>query len=91
MATVYIAEDDSNILEIETFALSNIGLTVQGFDKAAPLFAALAESLADIPHAPLRAFGWPADQVVPHGRTAELRAQFGLTPEAISELILKDL
>lgn len=55
------------------------------------LFAALAESLADIPHAPLRAFGWPADQVVPHGRTAELRAQFGLTPEAISELILKDL
>ena len=48
MATVYIAEDDSNILEIETFALSNIGLTVQGFDKAAPLFAALAEKVPDL-------------------------------------------
>lgn len=48
MATVFIAEDDSNILEIETFALSNIGLTVQGFDRAAPLFDAVAAQVPDL-------------------------------------------
>ena len=65
--------------------------TIEDAVPAGGLFGALAESLAAVPHAPLRGFGWPADQVVPHGSPSELRAQFGLTAEAIAEHILKDL
>ena len=65
--------------------------TIEDAVPAGGLFASLAESLAAVPHAPLRAFGWPAERVVPHGSPAELREQFGLTVEAITAQILKDL
>ncbi|MBR2643103.1 MAG: 1-deoxy-D-xylulose-5-phosphate synthase [Lentisphaeria bacterium] len=32
-------------------------------------------------------FGWPADEVIPFGKVASLREKFGLTPEAIADVI----
>ena len=32
-------------------------------------------------------FGWPSDRIVPFGKVAELRAQFGLTPDAVASKI----
>ena len=34
MAKIYIVEDDQNILEIETYALSSSGFETEGFDRA---------------------------------------------------------
>ncbi|MBP5300532.1 MAG: 1-deoxy-D-xylulose-5-phosphate synthase [Victivallales bacterium] len=65
--------------------------TIEDNVPAGGLFGALAEALADVPHAPLRAFGWPDGKVIPHGSPAELRERFGLTAEAITQFILKDL
>ena len=48
MVTVYIVEDDSNILEIETYALKNTGLLVEGFECASDFRAALARKLPDL-------------------------------------------
>ena len=65
--------------------------TIEDAVPAGGLFGALNEALAAIPHKPLRAFGWPADCIVPHGDPTELRRQFGLTSRAIAESILKEL
>ncbi len=48
MAEIYIVEDDVNILEIETFALRNSGMSVTGFDDAASFFLAIQEQLPDL-------------------------------------------
>ena len=48
MAEIYIVEDDFNILEIETFALRNSGMSVTGFDDAASFFLAMQEQLPDL-------------------------------------------
>lgn len=41
MTTIYIVEDDHNILEIETYALENAGFTVKGFDHSESFFQAM--------------------------------------------------
>lgn len=43
MATVYIVEDDKNILEIETFALKNAGFEVEGFGCAKEFYKRIEE------------------------------------------------
>ena len=41
MALVYVVEDDKSIQEIELFALSGAGFTVEGFDNAKSFVAAM--------------------------------------------------
>lgn len=48
MALIYVVEDDKNIQEIETFALTNVGYQVQGFALAADFFRALENVLPDL-------------------------------------------
>ncbi len=48
MQTIYIVEDDSNILEIETYALAGSGFSVKGFEKAQPFYDALEKDLPDL-------------------------------------------
>ena len=48
MALIYVVEDDKNIQEIETFALSGSGYQTEGFDDAAGFFAALENVLPDL-------------------------------------------
>lgn len=38
MANIFIVEDDSNIREIEMFALKNSGYLVEGFENAKDFF-----------------------------------------------------
>lgn len=52
------------------------------------LAAALNEALGGVSHAPVTAFGWNSDAVVPHGEVAVLRRQAGLTVEQITEKIM---
>ena len=48
MALIYVVEDDRNIQEIETFALSNVGYQVEGFDCAADFYKALEKRMPDL-------------------------------------------
>lgn len=48
MALIYVVEDDINIQEIETYALSNAGYQVQGFKTAADFFAAMDKVLPNL-------------------------------------------
>ena len=48
MALIYVVEDDKNIQEIETFALTNVGYEVKGFDSATDFYAALNETAPDL-------------------------------------------
>lgn len=48
MALIYVVEDDRNIQEIETFALSNVGYQVEGFDCAAKFYKALEKNTPDL-------------------------------------------
>ena len=48
MALIYVIEDDRNIQEIETFALSNVGYQVEGFDCAAAFYKALEKTVPDL-------------------------------------------
>lgn len=48
MALIYVVEDDKNIQEIETFALSGSGYQTEGFDDAAQFFTALEKILPDL-------------------------------------------
>lgn len=43
MANIFIVEDDSNIREIEMFALRNSGYVVEGFENAKDFFKRMAE------------------------------------------------
>lgn len=43
MAQIYIVEDDTNILEIETYALHGSGFDVTGFESAKPFYEAMEE------------------------------------------------
>jgi len=51
------------------------------------LASALDEALANAPHGPLLHFGWPAGRTIPHGKTAELREEFGLSAAAIARSV----
>lgn len=48
MALIYIVEDDTNIQEIESFALKNSGYSVEGFDNAREFFQRIAEKAPDL-------------------------------------------
>ena len=48
MALIYIVEDDTNIQEIESFALKNSGYNVEGFENARGFFQKLAERVPDL-------------------------------------------
>ncbi len=48
MALIYVVEDDKNIQEIETFALTNVGYRVQGFTCAEEFYRALNEECPDL-------------------------------------------
>lgn len=48
MALIYIVEDDKNIQEIETFALQNVGYTVEGFITAENFYSALNRKIPDL-------------------------------------------
>ena len=48
MALIYIVEDDKNIQEIETFALSGSGYEAKGFDNAAQFYKAMEEKNPDL-------------------------------------------
>lgn len=48
MALIYVVEDDRNIQEIETFALTNVGYEVQGFECAEDFYGALEKEIPDL-------------------------------------------
>lgn len=48
MALIYIVEDDTNIREIESFALKNSGYQVQDFENAKEFYRAVKEKKPDL-------------------------------------------
>lgn len=48
MALIYVVEDDRNIQEIETFALTSSGYLVKGFDNAKQFYEALENELPNL-------------------------------------------
>ena len=48
MALIYVVEDDKNIQEIETFALTNVGYRVEGFVCAEEFYEALNREVPDL-------------------------------------------
>ncbi len=48
MQKIYIVEDDANIREIESYALSKNGFLTKGFEMAVPFYQALEEELPDL-------------------------------------------
>lgn len=48
MALIYVVEDDKNIQEIESFALTNIGYQVKGFGTAEEFWEAMREQQPDL-------------------------------------------
>jgi two-component system alkaline phosphatase synthesis response regulator PhoP len=48
MALVYIVEDDADIREMEAYALSSAGLSVEAFPESTPFFRAVAGRLPDL-------------------------------------------
>ncbi|MBR6402136.1 MAG: response regulator transcription factor [Eubacterium sp.] len=48
MINIYIVEDDRNILEIETYALTSGGFEVMGFENARDFFDELEKGLPDL-------------------------------------------
>lgn len=45
MSVIYILEDDTNIQEIETYALKNSGYQTEGFDCAKDFYKRIAEKV----------------------------------------------
>ena len=48
MQKIYIVEDDANIREIESYALTKNGFQTRGFEMAVPFYQALEEELPDL-------------------------------------------
>lgn len=48
MPSIYIVEDDNNILEIETYALKSSGYDVSGFENAKAFYKQLDEAIPDL-------------------------------------------
>lgn len=48
MALIYVVEDDTDILEIETFALKNSNYEVKGFENARDFYKAVEENVPDL-------------------------------------------
>ena len=45
---IYIVEDDKEIRELEQYALESSGFQVEGFERAAPFYTAVAKALPDL-------------------------------------------
>lgn len=48
MALIYVVEDEKSIQEIETFALTNVGYRVEGFETAKDFYEALKREIPDL-------------------------------------------
>ena len=48
MQTIYIVEDDANIREIESYALTKNGFLTKGFEMAVPFYQALEQVIPDL-------------------------------------------
>lgn len=48
MSNIYIVEDDTNILEIETYALKSSGFNVMGFENAKDFYDQLEKSIPEL-------------------------------------------
>lgn len=48
MSVIYVVEDDKNIMEIETYALKNVGYEVEGFGCANDFYERLRSKLPDL-------------------------------------------
>ncbi len=48
MALIYVVEDDKSIQEIESFALTNVGYRVEGFETAKDFYKALETEIPDL-------------------------------------------
>ena len=48
MALVYLVEDDSDIREMETYALTSAGLSVESFPESKTFFAAVRDRIPDL-------------------------------------------
>lgn len=48
MSLIYVVEDDKSIQEIESFALTNIGYRVEGFETAKDFYKALENEMPDL-------------------------------------------
>ena len=48
MALIYVLEDDKSIQEIESFALTNVGYRVEGFETAKDFYKALENEMPDL-------------------------------------------
>lgn len=48
MSLIYVVEDDTNISEIESFALKNVGYDVESFDTAGAFYKALKNRRPDL-------------------------------------------
>ncbi len=51
------------------------------------LGSCLQHAVAHLPHQPILCCGWPANIIIPHGTTGEIRERFGLTPAALASTI----
>lgn len=45
---IYIVEDDAEIRELEQYALESSGFQAEGFERAAPFYAAISKALPDL-------------------------------------------
>ena len=48
MPSIYIVEDDNNILEIETYALKSSGYDVSGFENAEAFYKQLSVCIPEL-------------------------------------------
>ena len=64
-------------------------VTVEDHVKQGGLASICAELAAGSPCPGMASFGWEADVIIPHGATAQVRQEYGFTPEAIAEAVAK--
>ena len=61
--------------------------TIENHCVSGGLYSALLEALSAAPHAGVTGFGWPDDQIIPHGEVGRLREKYHLTSETIAARI----
>ena len=64
-------------------------VTVEDHVKQGGLASICAELAAGSPCPGMASFGWEADVIIPHGSTAQVRKEYGFTPEAMAEAAAK--
>ncbi|MBR5680640.1 MAG: 1-deoxy-D-xylulose-5-phosphate synthase, partial [Clostridia bacterium] len=64
-------------------------VTVEDHVKQGGLASICAELAAGAPCPGMASFGWEADVIIPHGSTAQVRQEYGFTPQAMAEAAAK--